>query len=51
MNVKLKLKEEYMKIIISAKITEGYPKWRDAFVSADGLREKHGFKSFSLGSS
>ena len=49
MNVKLKLKEEYMKIIISAKITEGYPKWRDAFVSADGLREKHGLKVLAWG--
>ena len=38
-----------MKIIISAKITEGYPKWRDAFVSADALRDKHGLKVLAWG--
>ena len=38
-----------MKIIISAKITDGYPKWRDAFVSADALREKHGLKVLAWG--
>ena len=38
-----------MKIIIIAKITDGYPKWRDAFVSADTLREKHGLKVLAWG--
>jgi hypothetical protein len=38
-----------MKIIISAKITDGYPKWRDAFVSADALREKHCLKVLAWG--
>ena len=38
-----------MKIIISAKITEGYPKWREAFVSADALREKYDMKVLAWG--
>ena len=38
-----------MKIIISANITEGYSKWRDAFVSADALREKYDMKVLAWG--
>ena len=38
-----------MKIIISAKITEGYSKWREAFVSADALRGKYDMKVLAWG--
>ena len=38
-----------MKIIISANITEGYSKWREAFVSADALRGKYDMKVLAWG--
>ena len=38
-----------MKIIMNVKINEGYPKWKDLFLSVDAQREKYGIKVLAYG--
>ena len=38
-----------MKIIMNVEINEGYEKWKQLFVSADGAREKYGIKVLAYG--
>ncbi|MDC0226727.1 hypothetical protein OAK12_01295 [Alphaproteobacteria bacterium] len=38
-----------MKIIMNVEINEGYEKWKQLFVSADGARKKYGIKVLAYG--
>ena len=38
-----------MKMIMSVEIREGYPKWKELFISADAAREKYGIKVLAYG--